>query len=85
MAVVCIESLWGAINNQGKFVINPEYQYLNSFGDGLAVAKKGDKYGYIDKSGRVVVDFIYDEAKDFADGVAAVAMDTVIDESELEY
>ncbi len=50
-----------------------------SFSEGLAVIKKGDKYGYkygyIDKNGDVVIPVQFDQALGFSEGLAAVEKD----------
>jgi len=52
--------------------VGKDYNSVGDFKEGLAVAQKGKKYGYIDKQGKVVVDFIYDGAWGFGDGLARV-------------
>ena len=50
--------LFGLADTSGRIIIGPEYQYLSYFADcGLALAQKGDKWGFIDKTGKVVIDF----------------------------
>ena len=58
----------------GSEAVPVEYQYLDDLGEnGLALAQKDNKWGYIDKDGRTVIDFIYDGASSFSEnGLAAV-------------
>jgi len=50
---------WGFIDKQGKFVINPQFDYISKFSDGLAGVRVGDdktgKWGFIDKQGKFVI------------------------------
>ncbi len=67
---------WGAIDKNGKTVIDFKYDYLDSPSEGLLVANKygpdGYKYGYLDTSGKVVIDFKFDQASSFSNGIAYV-------------
>jgi hypothetical protein len=54
---------WGYINNEGKVVIEPQFDMAYDFSEGLAlVAKfgadnlKDDRYGYIDETGKFVIE-----------------------------
>ncbi|WP_435932419.1 WG repeat-containing protein [Moraxella bovoculi] len=48
------------------------YDYVRCLKDGLAIAKKNNKYGYVDKTGKVVVPIQYDETWFFSEGLAGV-------------
>ncbi len=67
----------GYIDKTGKIVIplNPEYDGVAGFSDGLAKVAKDGKYGFIDKTGKVVVPLEYDDAEDFSSGLAKVKKD----------
>ncbi len=86
-ALVQLDGLWGYIRPDGSWetephavdgnpaacspqseILPPEYEYC----EGLAVAIKGKKYGYIDEDGKFVVKPVYKQAKPFKDGLAAV-------------
>ena len=72
---------WGYVNEQGKMVIEPQFQRASSFKNDCAavvvIDNKGYKnlYGYIDKTGKMVVAPQYDEAGDFSEGLAVVSKD----------
>lgn len=54
LAAVCDENgKWGFINKEGELVIPFLYDGVsfNSFQDGYALVKIGDRYGYVDKKG----------------------------------
>lgn len=61
-----LEKLASIINN---------YDYIQSFHDGLAVVSKDEKYGYINLVGEEVIPCKYDEARWFSDDFAAVNKD----------
>jgi len=48
---VSVNNKWGYINKRGENVINPQFDYVRSFSEGLAPVEIGGKWGYIDKSG----------------------------------
>jgi hypothetical protein len=68
-------NVWGFIDENGKVVIEPQYQAVVDyprFMNGLAlVIKRGEKglRGYIDKSGKVVIPFQYYMAMHFYDDI----------------
>ena len=53
-------------------VIPPQFDQADSFREGLARVKIGQKWGYIDKQGKLVVQPQLDEADSFSDGLALV-------------
>jgi hypothetical protein len=55
-----------------KPITGVNYEALGLYHEGLAVAKKDGKYGYLDINGNIVIPFIYDIAFDFEDGIANV-------------
>lgn len=66
---------WGLKNN-GTIVLQPQYDYINDFSEGLSTVLSGVNFGIIDTSGKVVVapgkyNYIYG----FSEGMAAVRLD----------
>lgn len=59
------------IENHKKSVPDVKYEFLGSFGNGFAPAKKEGKYGYINSS-YDEINFEYDFSGSFANGIAAV-------------
>jgi hypothetical protein len=51
---------WGFINESGKFMIAPQYDFAFGFENGLAVVEVGGKYGFIDDGGRYIINPTYD-------------------------
>jgi hypothetical protein len=68
----------GILNNYGNVIIPFEYDEIFNFNEGLALAKKDNKYGCIDKSNKVVIPFKYDGKgfeNGFSDGLIALEKD----------
>lgn len=55
-----------------NFAIQPRFDWVSNFSDGLARVKIDGKYGYIDKYGDFVIKPQFDEADDFSEGLASV-------------
>jgi hypothetical protein len=65
--------VWGVATEDGKVLVEPQYNELHHFTEnGLALARRGTKFGWIDFSGREVIEFAFDEATDFENGEARV-------------
>lgn len=47
---------WGFINQQGEWVIEPQFDYVQPFSDGLAGVCINDKWGFIDHKGQWVIE-----------------------------
>nr|MBA3352760.1 WG repeat-containing protein [Blastocatellia bacterium] len=55
--------------------VQPTYDEMFHFYEGLASVKKDGKYGFIDTSGKLVIAPAFDKAGVFSRGLAAVIMD----------
>ncbi|WP_054941285.1 WG repeat-containing protein [Paenibacillus ihuae] len=67
-------TLWGYINNEGRTVIEPRYDYAEDFQDnGLAIVQRRNSSGLIDSSGREKVKPVYSFIAPFAEGLAVVS------------
>lgn len=62
--------VFGYIDLEGKYVINPQFDSAFPFTDGLALVKKGDLFGYIDEKGTYVIAPKYIRASSFTNNVA---------------
>jgi len=60
--------LWGYSSPDKKIIIKPAYNEAHWFVGGLAVVKKGAKYGYINKAGTIVIPVKFYSAKPFRFG-----------------
>lgn len=63
---------WGFRNEYGMFVIQPEYDQVNKFSEGLAAVKRNGKWGYIDKLGHIAIALQFEEAGSFRHGMARI-------------
>ncbi|KNY29433.1 leucine-rich repeat protein [Pseudobacteroides cellulosolvens] len=70
LAVVAIDSKWGAIDKTGKFVINPIWDEMYFFTDGVAPVKKDNKWGVVNTKGELIVKPVYDSLTTFSNGLA---------------
>jgi hypothetical protein len=64
--------IWQYIDPTGKTAFSIRCEGAWDFHDGLAVACRGSKYGYIDRSGNMVIKAVLDRADSFSDGLALV-------------
>ena len=56
-------------------MIEPQFDGVRLFSEGLAHVWIGDKEGYIDKTGKMVIESQGDWAWEFSEGLACVAID----------
>lgn len=54
---------WGFVNKKGEIVINPEFDYVFNFSEGIAAVRLGDKYGFMDTVGTLIVPCEYDKVE----------------------
>lgn len=67
-----IAATYSYIDNLGKPLSQPQFDWADSFKDGLAKVKMGYKWGFIDKSGKLISRLQFDEAELFSEGLALV-------------
>ncbi len=65
--VVCHGGKWGVIDTDGNWMIKPKYQFLQSYANGVFIAKKDMEWGVITPKNELVIDFIYDELRYFSE------------------
>ena len=66
----CVKNKYGFIDRTGNVVIQPQFDQVKDFHDGLALMEINDKFGYVDKNGVMVIKPQFDRAEDFEDGLA---------------
>ena len=62
----------GFIDKEGNWIIQPIYDDVDSFSEGLARVEMGEKWGFIDKEGNWIIQPIYDSVANFSEGLAGV-------------
>ena len=73
---IVVEKKWGFINRNGEIVIEPQFDWVREFSDGMCQASKGGKWGYIDQTGRWAFDApLTHDDRPFRCGVAVVYTD----------
>lgn len=73
-AKVCVDwdaGKWSLIDTDGNIII-PEVKDIGDYFEGVAVAKRNDRFGYVDKSGNEVIPFVFESASHFSEGFARV-------------
>ena len=65
----------GFCNTKKQIVIEPQYDFVEPFSDGLAVVGLDWKWGFIDKSGKQVIPLKYGMVEPFSEGLAKVFLD----------
>ena len=63
---------WGFIDKKGRMVIEPQFESVKPFSEGLAAVMIGSKWGYINKNGNIVINPKFLVAEDFHNGAAVV-------------
>lgn len=64
---------WGFVNKIGRWVVEPTFDELDRFREGLARFKQGGLYGFVSARGEVAIPARYDYALPFRDGLAPVS------------
>ncbi len=65
---------WGFSDDKKNIIIEPTYDEVSRFSDGLALVKSSNQYGFIDKSNREVIPLKNGLAEPFKDGLAKIHM-----------
>jgi len=67
-----IHGKYGFLDSNGRVVIEPRFDHVRLFSEGMAVVEVGEKYGFIDSEGTQIVPPKYENALSFSEGLAAV-------------
>lgn len=73
---------WGLIDENGKWLIYPQYEAVGIFKHGVAAVRKSEygKWGLINKNGEELSNFIYDKVDRYSNGHLIVAQEIFDDE-----
>ena len=73
------DAKYGYVDKAGRIAIQPQFDFADSFSEGLALVKIGNsgqqaapEYGYINRSGQVVIQPQFRDASPFSEGLAQV-------------
>jgi len=72
IGMVELNGKFGLIGADGKYVLEPKYDEIREFNDGIIHVKLGDKYGYFDSDGSFLTGIEFDEVTAFRKGVSYV-------------
>ena len=72
---ILVNDKLGFINGQGEVIVEPQYEAIYSYHDGLACVRKDKKWGYIDLNGQYVIAPQFEDVEYFEEGLASVKMD----------
>jgi hypothetical protein len=75
--VISLEGKYGFCDSQGVIVVEPRFDFMDSFKDAAAVVRINGKYGYVGIDGKFIVEPQFDWAFSFHDGVGAVQVKNV--------
>jgi hypothetical protein len=70
-----IDYKWGFISEEGKYYIDPIYDFVEDFFEGLAVVTLNGKTGYITKTSDIKIKPQFDDGYSFQNGFAVVEVD----------
>lgn len=63
---------WGFADNTGKVVIQPQFEKIQDFSEGLAAVKTDRLWGFIDNTGKVIIDYQYYQPSPFSCGKSVI-------------
>jgi hypothetical protein len=66
---------YGFMDEEGQVLIDAEYEFVESFNEGLSLLIQDGKIGFINKAGDLIIPFDYDDGEPFDDGLAIVSID----------
>ena len=66
---------WGAVDKNLNYVIEPQFDAISNFEDGITIAKQGELWGIINKSGKYILkpQFKSDELESYNQGTFIVS------------
>src|ERR1700750_2806145 len=69
---VYLNKKYGFIDAQGQMVIEPRFDWVRRFSEGLAAVEENSQMKYIDVSGKAVITVPNGRVRSFSEGLAAV-------------
>ncbi|WP_428026133.1 WG repeat-containing protein [Arcobacter sp.] len=71
-SIVKKDGKYGIINDEGKFIVKPTFEFISKLYNDFFIIKEDGKYGYLNDDFKVVQKPIYLDAKEFSNGIAFV-------------
>ena len=72
VGMVEVDGKFGLLGADGGYVLEPKYDEIREFNDGVTHVKLGDKYGYLDSDGSFLTPIEFEQITSFTRGVAYV-------------
>ncbi len=63
---------YGFVDLDGKIAIDPKYEYVHGFSEGLAAVLSNGLWGFIDRSGKIVIEPQFKHVDNFSEGLCSV-------------
>lgn len=64
----------GYINRSGQYVVNPRFEEVGGFSEGLGQVRRDGKWGYMDSRANIVIKPQFEDAFSFSEGLARVVV-----------
>ncbi|OHD53420.1 MAG: hypothetical protein A2014_04025 [Spirochaetes bacterium GWF1_49_6] len=71
---IWVNGKWGFIDNTGKIIVAPMYDFAFPSSDGMNMVKEGAKFGYVNIEGKAIISPKFTEAYPFTGGIARIKM-----------
>lgn len=65
---------WGYKNSSGNEIVQPIYEDVEEFSEGLGGVRKDNKWGFIDLMGKIIIPLKYQYLMPFSEGVASIKL-----------
>src|SRR5262245_58838242 len=60
---------WGFMDGKGRLVVQPRFQMVSEFHEGLAAAMINDRWGFINRKGEMAIPAHFENVSDFHEGL----------------
>ncbi len=74
VAAVMVEGRWSLVDRNGAFLTAVPYDWLGECSEGMVLAVRAGKCGFVNVEGREVIPCIYDDGSSFSEGCAVVSL-----------
>ncbi len=64
------ERIYGLINQSGELIVTPQYNFIDTNSECMAIVSSKDRYGAIDLNGNTVIPMRYSHLEEFSEGLA---------------